>query len=166
MYWTSCWMPPLQATLQGYTPRILLLVHILPWLETNRVELSVCMPSGKPILLATLMCCMYRTEPATTLSEFNLMVRMHGKPLGVTTRVLIIEAIGYGNALRWLLYTVVYVTIPLKRVSYYMDRLKTEPLGSQRLRAHVPAARRNSLSIKELSVSLTLRGETYACLWS
>jgi hypothetical protein len=72
---------------------------------------------------------MYRTELATILSEFNLMVRMYGKLLGVTTRGLTTRVIGYGNALRWLLYTVVYVTIPLKRVSYFMALLKTPLLG-------------------------------------
>jgi hypothetical protein len=107
-------------------------------------------PVGLLTLLATLMYCMYRTELATILSEFNLMARMHGKLLGVTTRGLTTRAIGYGNALRLWLYTAVYVTIPLKRATYYMVWLKTEPLGSQRLKAQTPAARRNSLSIKGL----------------
>ena len=77
------------------------------------------------------MCYMYRTEQATTLSGYSLMVRMPIKLLGVTIVGLTTSLTGYGNALRWLQYTVAYVTILLKRVTYCMALLKTELLGSQ-----------------------------------
>ena len=86
---------------------------------------------GKSIPLATLMFFMFRTELATTLSEFKLMVRMSFKLLGVTIVDLTTLAIMFGSAPRLSQFTLA-LTTPLKRVIFFSVSHKILLLGENK----------------------------------